>query len=186
MRRLIVTALLVAGCAREAAPRGPEQELIARLGLLVTQGAEAVATLYDLEIRQKADLFDEIARAPGPDRLKILEAARPRLGEEAALGTLRAEIASEIGAPLRTALARGGCSYGPALPADVTRYAHFELPRPTPEMGPRIGQFLFDLHREIGYITSGRVSCPGGASAWLQLVKRKGRQEPLRILRIRT
>ena len=53
--------------------------------------------------------------------------------------------------------------------SDIDIYTNkHTLPEPKPEMGQHIGQFLFDLRQETGYVTSGRVSCRDGTTAWMQ------------------
>jgi hypothetical protein len=175
-----------AACSRKPAlPTGPEQDVVRELASHLAAGPGGAVELYDLELRQRADLFEEITRAGGDERVRILTAARPRLGEPAALETLRAEVRSELGrTDAAAALAKGDCAWGAPSSQDVDLYAAHDLPKPKPEMGPEIGMFLYQLSREIGYMTKGRVSCPGGASIWLQLAKRRGEGKPLRIVRI--
>jgi hypothetical protein len=176
--------LALAACRSAAPPpAGREHDLVSRLAVAVLE-PQRLADLFDLELRQRADLFAEITAAPGPERLRVLEAARPRMGDTAALETLRAEATAELRTPLRQALAGKTCRFGPPAPEDVNRYDRFDLPEPKPEMGPHVGQFLFDLRKEIGYITKGRITCAGGVSAFAQLVKRRGADKPLKILRI--
>ncbi|HJZ86270.1 MAG TPA: hypothetical protein VKN99_13915 [Polyangia bacterium] len=186
MHKWLLVALTMFGCGKaKAVPKGPEQDLVAELGNALAADPRKVTALWDVEIRQQVDLFEDITRAPGTERVKMLEAAQPRLGEAAALDTLRAEVSGELFAAFRVALVKGGCVWGPPAPGDLELYtSKHELPKPKPEMGQHIGQFLFDLQRQIGYITSGRVTCPDGTSAWVQLVKRKGGGNSLRILRV--
>jgi hypothetical protein len=161
---------------------GPEQVFLATLGQTLAQSPDQAVALYDLDLRQRADLFEEIKQAPGGERLKILEAAKPRLSDPAALDTLRLEARGELmRGKLPAALVRGDCAWGVLDKGDFGRN---EIPEPKPEMGKQIGLFLFELRREVGYITSGRVRCGDGTTAFVQLVKRKGEGKPLRLLRI--
>jgi hypothetical protein len=167
----LILASLIA-CERKPPPAGPEQAFLSTLGQALAQSQEKAVALYDLEIRQRADLFEEIKQAAGGERLKILEAAKPRLADPAALDTLRLEVQGEM---------MRGKAWGVL---DKSDFGRNEIPEPKPEMGQQIGLFLFELRKQVGYITSGRVRCGDGSTAFFQLVKRKGEGKPLALLRI--
>src|SRR5436309_4727106 len=115
MRNWILVATL-AGCTGSKAPvmqKGPEQDIVNKLANAVTDEPRKAVDLYDVELRQRLDLFEEVTRAPGEQRLKLFEAAQPRIGEAAALDTLRTELGSEIHrGDFAKSLVRGNCAWG--------------------------------------------------------------------------
>jgi hypothetical protein len=187
MRNWMV-ALVLIGCGKKGPViiAGPEQDVVSHLAAAITDQPRKAVELYDLELRQKIDLYQEVTAAPGEQRLKLFETAQPRIGDVAALDTLRAELSSEL---LRGEFAKSlignKCAWGLPSQQDGDLYANYELPQAKPEMGQKIGMFVFELNKDITVVTKGRVSCPGGVSAWMQLVKRKGPNAQLKILRIK-
>ena len=185
-RWMVVVALV--GCTGNKGPAivpGPEQDVVSHLAAALLDQPRKAVELYDLELRQKIDLYEEVTRAPGEQRLKLFEAAQPRMGDAAALDTLRAELGSEVlRGDFPKSLLGGKCAWGLPSAQDGDLYASHEIPQPKPEMGPKIGMFVFELNKEVAFVAKGRVTCPGGTSAWMQLVKRKGANAPLKILRI--
>ena len=164
---------------------GPEQDVVQKLALAITDQPRRAVDLYDVELRQKPDVYEDVTRAPGEQRLKLFEAAQPRIGDVAALDMLRAELTSELlRGEFAKSLVGGKCAWGLPSAQDGDLYAGHEIPQPKPEMGQKIGMFVFELNKDIAVMTKGRVQCPGGTSAWVQLVKRKGANAPLKILRI--
>ena len=177
-RSLPVLLWTLLGCGKSVAPPPPAaQELI----VAARKAPNASAELYDLELRQRVDLFEEIRQAPGVDRLKILETGELLLGDKPSLETLRTLLRGELSADRAAMLLRTDCEWGAPDPQDLGR---FELPEPKAEMGQKVGQFLFDTRKEIGFIVPYRIRCKDGTGLWLQLVKRKGEGKPVRLLRV--
>jgi len=187
-RASFACAVMLVGCSSNKGPKivpGPEQDMVQKLGSAVTDQPRKAVDLYDVELRQRLDVYEDVTRASGEQRLKVFEASQPRIGEAAALDMLRAELATEIlRGEFAKSLVRGNCAWGLPSAQDGDLYLAHEIPQPKPEMGPKIGMFVFELNKDIAFTTKGRVQCPGGTSAWMQLVKRKGTNAPLKILRI--
>src|SRR5262245_34014326 len=96
MREVMVVVALVACSKGPVKHARAQQAIIDKLAVAVTDEPRKAVDLYDVERRQRIDVYEEVTRAPGEQRVKLLEAAMPRVGDGAALDTLRAELASEI------------------------------------------------------------------------------------------
>src|SRR5262249_61900481 len=96
MREVMVVVALVACSKGPVKHAGPEQDIIDKLAVAVTDEPRKAVDLYDVELRQRIDVYEEVTRAPGEQRVKLLEAAMPRVGDGAALDTLRAELAAAV------------------------------------------------------------------------------------------
>src|SRR5262245_11538341 len=130
MRRWIWMAALVS-CSSNKGPviqKGPEQDLVAMLAIAITDQPRKAVELYDVELRQKLDVYEDVTRAPGDQRLKLFEAAQPRIGEAAALETVRAELGSEIRrGEFAKSLVSGKCAWGLPSAQDGDLYASHEI-----------------------------------------------------------
>src|SRR5262245_15120442 len=130
MRRWVLAAALV-GCGSKGPviQPGPEQDIVSRLATAITDQPRKAVELYDVELRQKLDVYEDVTRAPGEQRLKLFEAAQPRIGEAAALDTLRAELGSEIHrGEFAKSLVSGKCAWGLPSAQDGDLYVGHEIP----------------------------------------------------------
>ena len=66
-RTVAMVALCLVGAAcKKSVPATPEQAVLTQLGAALQQGAVAAVALYDLELRQRADLFEAPQDEGGP------------------------------------------------------------------------------------------------------------------------
>ncbi len=194
-----VLAVSLLGCAllsacqkaRQPNTKQPEDKLLFDWANALASGdRDAALKLYDLELRQKLELWEHDMK-PLNDPAKqavVLAAALPRLGEAAALGTVGDEAWGEArDKPWTQEVADGKCVSGAPSKDDVGRGV---VPKERKEMGQELGMWVFELHNSIGWAPAFRVNCPkSGASFWVQMARRKkadpnGAEPPLKMIRI--
>ena len=169
----------------------PEDKVLFDLGqALAANDKKTALTLYDLEFRQRMDLWDQTLKSvQNQDKqAELLKANEPRLGDAAALVTTGSEAWAEVqGQPWAEELASGKCVSGPPSKDDLGRGV---VPKEDPKkMNQDVGAFVFNLRTMVNWSPVFRVNCPkGGTTFWVQLAQRKktdpAQEPPLRIVRI--
>lgn len=187
-----VLLLLATGCKKAPAPHTdqPQDRLLFDWGQALASGdKQAAMAFYDLDLRQRLDFWNkEMKPLNNPiKQLELLTANRARLGEKAALETVGDEAWKELGGEAwAKELAEGQCASGLPSPSDARPSV---APVPVKAMGQDLGQWAFDLQRDVAWAPAFRVSCPSGASFWVQMVKRhratgEAVDPPLKLLRV--
>jgi len=194
--RWLLIVVAVAGCKSKGPNTpSPEDTLLWELGnKLVANDRDGVIARYDLDGRQRTELWEKTIRklAKPEDQNAALAAARPRLGEPAALVTVGEEAYRELDNVVAAAtaqdLADGKCVSRPPDAGDIGRWV---MPKEQQGMPQELGLYAFETRTAFDWVPALRVRCPTG-ELWAQMARRKDRREkdpldkehPLRMLRV--
>ena len=191
---ILSSVLLLGACAIKGPnTSAPEDKLLYDLGnLLMVQDKNTGLGLYDLDVRQRWELWDSTLKPLAKkmdEQAAAFAAAAPRLGDQAALMTVGNEAWLELQQPFVDApeLAAGRCVSGPPSKEDIGRGI---MPKEDEKkMAAEVGQFVFGLRTSVNWTPAFRVTCAkSGTSFWVQMSQRKkgpdGAEQPLKLLRV--
>jgi hypothetical protein len=188
---ILVAAIAAGGCSKTRGPNttSAEDKLLFDWAQPLASGdREAAMKFWDLEVRQRLELWDKQLK-PLNDPQKqadILAAALPRIGDAAALQTVGREAWDEVkDGPWHEELADGKCTTAPPDKDDIGRGV---LPKERKEMPQELGMWVFETRTQVHWAPAFRVRCPSGESFWVQMAQRKrtdaSSEAPLKIVRV--